>query len=166
MSHFGKRCVLWQRRQERIMSWNAKCVWGRRMKLALLLVLTPTFEHLMPRLQENHLITLTDGNSNLTNYHLIFAVIEWKIKTTPSDFEGFCSCTLKFKNNGKTETIRSTKLDSYHHYTAVLRMSSCYSRSWSPPTAADTHPGWHMSPPGTWCWGLSMEINSNFVSRL
>lgn len=51
MSHFGKRYALWEHRQETIMSWNAKCVWGRRMKLALLLVLTPTFEHLMPRLQ-------------------------------------------------------------------------------------------------------------------
>lgn len=84
-------------------------------------------------------------------------------KTAPSDFDGFCSCTLK---TTKKETIRSTKLDSYHRYTAALRMSSCYSRSWSPPTAADTHPGWRMSPPGTWCWGLSMETNSNFVSRL
>lgn len=57
-------------------------------------------------------------------------------------------------------------MDPYRRCTAALQMSSCYSRSWSPPTAADTRPGWRTSPPGKWCLGLSMEIKSNFVSRL
>lgn len=61
--------------------------------------------------------------------------------------------------------LKTLKVPTYRRYTGVPRRWSCCSRSWSPPTAADTRPGWRTSPPGRWCWALKTESNRNLVSR-
>lgn len=101
------------------------------------------------------------GNSNMANYH-IFVLTIWE-----TDYCAWSPVLLKWVLTTKKKKKWKRKIcrvQPYRRCTVALQMSSCYSRSWSPPTAADIHLGWRTSPPGKWCLGLSKEIKSNFVS--
>lgn len=69
-------------RQETMMSWNTKSVWKHRLKMALLLMLTPTFKHLPPTSSWTHLITLTEEVSDMPDKHVIFffLMICWDLR--------------------------------------------------------------------------------------
>lgn len=73
------------RRQETIMSWNTSAAWKHGIKMALLLMITPTLKRLMPRFPWTRLISLTDGMNFACNavrcaWGILFCVICWDLK--------------------------------------------------------------------------------------